>query len=1111
LLIGWATALAALVVSTAALALVVWFVRFSLAELLIGAALAERGAQADFEVVALDLNGAVISGVRMGAETAPDVAIASVETAWSWNGLAPRLTAVRVVEPRLRLRLDPQGRVSAGALDHLQGRPSARRANIPKIRLDILDGAALIDTPFGALTANIAAEGVIGDDFSAVARIADTTRPGERYALENGRAELIVASRNDVIAFRFNAETNALRWNEARIGQSTLRVMGRAPLDLSRYEAESAWRVAQVSTPRVEMTLLSGGAGLEAIARADGLEPETWQAQARVSAASAAYADNRLANPHLDAHAEGRDRRGQGGWTLAARNFDGLALMSQQPAAAGSFTLDLTNSVRLNADAQLTLARARMDDRAQVRIRNAFPDIPQAPVGPTFAQAERALDLAADRFDVNIPLSLIVDETGSHVMITADAEARAASGATLRLAPLRQDTPAMRLNTDTLALGGAISVELSGGGAPTASLLVDSLAWAPGQPLDADGTIAIPSWRADGASIGAAEIGATLTIQPNGNGRLDLRGPVRVTGPLGDGEVRDAVADLDLAIAWDDGWRVSQSRGCLPMQLGGLDAAGLSFANGALSICPLDNALIAADARGRLSGGFSVRNLGLNGRMAGPSGQPARIASTQLTGRFGGRTGDTILALEAQAPTLIVQMAEDRDLRLAMQRLTANARIANSWSIAGAFTSGVMTDPSLPGSVSAIEGRWTAAPEDNKPVIRVVAGEALLTANRSSEDERELFEPIRLVDVDAIMRDGAIRADGALVLEESSHRLARFAAQHVIEDGAGAAQIRADDLLFDETFQPEHITELALGMVANVRGPARASADISWRREQIGGTGSLRLDGVSLATSTLPVIQDVRGEIRFDDLFALTTPPGQTLTIGMLNPGVVVRDGRVQFQLLPEQRVSVERAEFGFASGVLAMSPTIVALGADETQFELTLRDVDAARLISDLNIPDLSATGRVEGSFPLLLTRRTAYIQNGVLRAQPGGGLISYTGNAGQGATGAARLAFDALRSFRYDSLVLTLDGDLSGDVVSSIAFSGENEGRPVDLGPIAPIPGVSNVTVRGVPFRFNVTVTAPFRRLAETAASITDPGSLLDRQREQPQEPVDRAPPGS
>jgi hypothetical protein len=202
------------------------------------------------------------------------------------------------------------------------------------------------------------------------------------------------------------------------------------------------------------------------------------------------------------------------------------------------------------------------------------------------------------------------------------------------------------------------------------------------------------------------------------------------------------------------------------------------------------------------------------------------------------------------------------------------------------------------------------------------------------------------------------------------------------------------------------------------------------------------------------------------------------------------------------------------------MQPTTVRFGQDETRIVLTLSDVDAANLIATLNVPDLAATGRLEGSFPLLLTARTAYVENGELHALPGGGLLSYTGDAGQNATGVTRVAFDALRGFEYDALALRLNGDISGDVLTEIEFSGRNTGRPVDLGPVAPVPGLGNVTVRGVPFDFNVRITAPFRRLAQTAASITDPGVIINRATQGEEvdvevdaqsAPVDPEPPGT
>jgi hypothetical protein len=348
-------------------------------------------------------------------------------------------------------------------------------------------------------------------------------------------------------------------------------------------------------------------------------------------------------------------------------------------------------------------------------------------------------------------------------------------------------------------------------------------------------------------------------------------------------------------------------------------------------------------------------------------------------------------------------------------------------------------------------------------------------------------------------------------LAEQSRQLARFTAHHDVSAGAGSALMTSDPISFDRSLQPYQITELARGFVDNVRGGAAFSATIDWTREAIAAHGVVHLDGVSLATSTIPVIQGVRGDIAFDDLFNLTTPPGQEITIATLNPGLTVHNGAVRFQLLPQRRVRIERAEFDFASGTLAMTPTTIPLGAEETRFELSLRNVDASALLATLNIPDLSASGKLDGAFPLVLTRRTALIENGELHAQAPGGVISYVGHAGDSAVGPARVAFDALKSFRYDDLNIALNGDLSGELVSSIQFHGHNSGSPVDLGPIAPLPGLGHVSVRGVPFAFQVHLTAPFRSLAETAASISNPTVILHHARNAGPDPapVDQQPP--
>lgn len=1118
LLVGWLTALGALAASTLVVGLAVWLLRIPVAEFVLKGVLAERGAEADLRVTELTWGRAVLSDIRFGSENAPDAAIGALEANWDWRGITPRLRSVRIVEPRMRLRMDQGGRLSAGSLDHISSTPSGKRPALPHMRLEIVGGQGLIEAPFGALGFTFAGQGELGRDFSAFARMPAITRPGTQYALTNGRGELIILSRGEQIEARLGVSADAIVWNGARVEGGAMTAIARAPLDLSRYDVESAWRVRSVRSPTFSGDSITLALGAEALARADSLEPSTWEGEAHAGAQHILYGGNALQIGRLDMHAEGQDAQGRGTWSFSGDQFTGFSLVSERPSANGEFNFDLRGAERGDGAVRITLARAHLSAGAQQDLRSAFPNLKGAPVGPTFAQAQAALDRAADRFDLALPLAWHADESGLRITISAPIEARAASRTILRLSPLRQDAPALQLQWPGPTLTGAIALDLEGGGAPTAQLLLDTVDWQPDQPFEADGTLSISNWRAESASIATNEMSVHLALQPRGGGQIDLNGPARISGPLGDGAVRDLVATLDLAVAWNAGWRVTPNHGCLPVRMDGLDAAGLSFSGGAFALCPLHGALIAADTQDRLSGGFLIQRLGLNGSMGGA--QPARLSADSVTGTFSGTAGNVLLALEATRPALAIDMAEGRTLTLGGARITADARIADSWSIDGRFDAGLLTDPTLPGSVSAILGHWSAAPDDDGEgtVIRVDAGEATLTANRpDGQDERPLFNPLRLVDVTGVVRDGQINAEGSILLAERARRLAAFSARHEIQAGTGRANVHADSIMFDQNLQPFEISELARGMVENVRGSAGLDADIVWTRDDIHATGTVRPQGLNLSLSTIPVVQDVRGSIYFDDLFNLTTPPGQLINVGVLNPGVEVRNGRISFQLLPERRVNIERAEFDFASGTLSLQPTEIKLGATETRFELTLNNIDAAALVQQLNVPDLSATGQIEGSFPLRLTPRSAYVEGGVLRAT-GSGTVSYTGNAGQEMNGAARVAFDALRSFDYDGLELHLDGDLNGEVVSEIVFSGHNSGRPVDVTPIAQVPGVGRVTAHGVPFHFNVQVHAPFRRLADTAATIIDPENILDRAHrvEEEQEgaaqtppPVDQTPP--
>jgi len=144
-----------------------WVFRVPIVDLTLRSVLASRGIEGDYDLSRVDLGGLGLSQLRIGPENAPDMAITQAEITFAWGWLGPRLEGVRLVQPRLRAALSPDGKLSVGQLDRLSGPPSGRRPSIPHIRLDIEDGTALIDSPYGALSVAYQAEGVLGRDFSA--------------------------------------------------------------------------------------------------------------------------------------------------------------------------------------------------------------------------------------------------------------------------------------------------------------------------------------------------------------------------------------------------------------------------------------------------------------------------------------------------------------------------------------------------------------------------------------------------------------------------------------------------------------------------------------------------------------------------------------------------------------------------------------------------------------------------------------------------------------------------------------------------------------------------------------------------------------------------------
>jgi hypothetical protein len=242
------------------------------------------------------------------------------------------------------------------------------------------------------------------------------------------------------------------------------------------------------------------------------------------------------------------------------------------------------------------------------------------------------------------------------------------------------------------------------------------------------------------------------------------------------------------------------------------------------------------------------------------------------------------------------------------------------------------------------------------------------------------------------------------------------------------------------------------------------------------------------------------GTVHFSDLLGLTTPPGQLITVKSINPGILVENGVISYQLLPNQLVKIERGEWPFMGGRLILQETVLNFGHPAAK-RLTFQVVglDAHTFVQSLGFKELDATGTFDGVLPMIFDESGGRIIGGRLDSRPGGGSLAYNGVVNKANLGTmGNIAFNALRDLRFKSMIIRLDGDLAGEFAARLSIDGAGIGQ-------------SNQTqkiIRGllakIPMRLNVNISGPFRALIATAKSFYDPRQVISNVLPRPLEDV-------
>jgi hypothetical protein len=566
------------------------------------------------------------------------------------------------------------------------------------------------------------------------------------------------------------------------------------------------------------------------------------------------------------------------------------------------------------------------------------------------------------------------------------------------------------------------------------------------------------TYQAEGGSVAVP----SLAIASKDDA-IGFSGRSIVSGDLPGGHAEGLL--LPLSGNWSSAGGLALWRQCTRLTFDSLRYANLTLERHGLTVCPAKGAPIVRYGAGGLRVAAGVPSLDLAGRLGTT---PIAIRSGAVGFAYPG-------ALSARQ-LLVTLGPRDTATTFAVGNLTA--RIGKT--ISGRFDGTDVTLFAVPMNLVDASGDWGYA--DGRLTI---ADGAFRLVDRQQPAR---FNPLEARGATLALKDNLITAEALLREPSSNAEVTRVAIRHDLASGHGHADLAVDGLTFGRGLQPEKLTPLALGVVANVAGTVTGTGRIDWDEKGVSSSGRFSSDSLDFAAAFGPV-KGASGTIVFTDLIDLTTAPNQVLKVASINPGIEVTDGEVSIELRNGQVLTVNRGTWPFMGGTLTMRPVTLNLGTSEQRaYVLEIVGLEASQFVQRMQLENMSATGTFDGELPLIFdVDGNGRIEGGRLTSR-GGGNISYVGALTyKDLSTMANMAFDALRSLDYRKMDITVDGPLTGEIITHVRFDGVSQGAGAK----------QNFITRRIgklPFRFVVTITAPFYQVITNIKSMYDPTMIQD-----------------
>jgi hypothetical protein len=759
--------------------------------------------------------------------------------------------------------------------------------------------------------------------------------------------------------------------------------------------------------------------------------------------------ENGLANVVSNVTFKGSPARALGHIDLAAQKARLARIFADRTRFKGRYRLD-TKRGTLDVVGDYGANSVALAPSMIAMLTDPLASAEGTPVGPIATAVAASIRRAGSKFNVDGSLRL-VNRPGDGGVRIESADVRAPTGARVQVNGgdgITYYWPSNRLRIDG-------NIATRGGGLPDTNIVLR-------QPRSGAGM----SGQADIGPMaygGSRLLMSTVRFAARPGGWTEVNTVALLSGPFSGGQVTGLRIPISGRFGAGGALRFGES--CLDTRFAALSYGSLRLGTTRLPICPTRGAILQRPAGGALSVGLVSQNIRLNGRL----GQSPFALTAARARLLDSKTFD--------ASTVSVRMGHaDAPILINAKEVRGNS---SGTGTGGTFAGGDAIIGKIPLQLSEAAGKWSVRGGN----LTVDSG--LLLSHRADSPN---FYPLRSENMHFTLADGMIRTTGTLQHPASGTKISDVTIAHNLATGEGNALLDVPGINFGANLQPEELTRLTEGVIALVNGGLAGQGRINWTGGgNVTSTGDFTVRDMDLAASFGPVT-GMNGTIHFTDLLGLQTAPGQAVTLESVNPGILVENGVLRYQLLPDNLVKIERGEWPFMGGQLILRETILNFGRPSPK-RLTFEVVglDARTFVGSMGFKELSATGTFDGVLPMIFDDEGGRIVGGRLDSREGGGTLAYNGVVNRANLGMmGGFAFDALRDLKYKSMIIRLDGFLDGEFATRMKIEG------VGLGSTSTQQFLRSVN--RIPFNFNVTIKGPFRALIATAKSFNDPTTVIE-----------------